>query len=55
MKKIAVVAFGGNALLRGNEMGTIQQQEQHTYDTCVHLLNLLKDDYNIVVTHGNCH
>ncbi|UCH66515.1 MAG: carbamate kinase [Ignavibacterium sp.] len=53
MKKIAVVAFGGNALLRGNEMGTIQQQEQHTYDTCIHLLNLLKDDYNIVITHGN--
>jgi carbamate kinase len=53
MKKIAVVAFGGNALLRGNEMGTIQQQEQHTYDTCIHLLNLLNDDYNIVVTHGN--
>jgi carbamate kinase len=53
MKKITVVAFGGNALLRGNEMGTIQQQEQHTYDTGVHLLNLLKDDYNIVITHGN--
>jgi carbamate kinase len=53
MKKLAVVAFGGNALLRGNEMGTIQQQEQHTYDTCVHLLNLLRDDYNIVITHGN--
>jgi len=53
MKKIAVVAFGGNALLRGNEMGTIQQQEKHTYDTCINLLNLLKDDYNIVITHGN--
>ncbi len=53
MKKIAVVAFGGNALLRGNEMGTIQQQEQHTYDTCIHLLNLLRNDYNIVITHGN--
>ncbi|MEJ2194788.1 MAG: carbamate kinase [Ignavibacteriaceae bacterium] len=53
MKKIAVVAFGGNALLRGNEMGTIQQQEQHTYNTCFHLLNLFKDDYNIVITHGN--
>jgi len=53
MKKIAVVAFGGNAMLRGNEMGTIQQQEQHTYNTCLHLLNLIKDDYNIVITHGN--
>ena len=52
-KKIAVVAFGGNALLRGNEVGTIQQQEKNTYDTCIHLLKLLEDGYNIVITHGN--
>ena len=53
MKKTAVVALGGNALLRGNEIGTIQQQEKNTYDTCINLLNLLKDDYNLVITHGN--
>ena len=48
-KKIAV----GNALVRGNEVGTIQQQEKNTYDTCIHLLKLLEDGYNIVITHGN--
>jgi carbamate kinase len=53
MKKIAVVALGGNALLRGNEIGTIQQQEKNTYDTCINLLNLLKENYNLVITHGN--
>lgn len=53
MKKIAVVALGGNALLRGNEIGTIQQQEKNTYDTSINLINLLKQDYNIVITHGN--
>jgi carbamate kinase len=53
MKKTAVVALGGNALLRGNEIGTIQQQEKNTYDTCLSLLNLLKEDYNLVITHGN--
>jgi len=52
-KKIAVVALGGNALLRGNETGTIQQQEKNTYDTCIHLLKLLEDGFNIVITHGN--
>jgi carbamate kinase len=52
-KKIAVVAFGGNALIRGNELGTIQQQEKNTYETCVHLLKLLKDGYELVITHGN--
>lgn len=53
MKKTAVVALGGNALLRGNEIGTIQQQEKNTYDTCINLLNLINEDYNLVITHGN--
>ena len=53
IKKIAVVAFGGNALLRDNEIGTIKQQEKHAYDTLTHLLKLLEDDFSIVITHGN--
>ena len=53
MKKTAVIALGGNALLRGNEIGTIQQQEKNTYNTCISLLNLIKEDYNLVITHGN--
>jgi carbamate kinase len=53
MKKIAVVALGGNALLKGNESGTIQQQEKNAYNTCKNLLNLIKNDYSIVITHGN--
>ncbi len=53
MTKIAVVAFGGNALLRGNEIGTIQQQEKNTYETCLNLLDLMQKGYEIVITHGN--
>ena len=52
-KKIAVVALGGNALLRGNEVGTIQQQEKNTYETCLHLTKLIKDGFELVITHGN--
>ncbi len=53
MKKLAVVAFGGNALLQGNEVGTIEQQEKHTFDTCEQLIGLIKNGYNIIITHGN--
>ncbi|MFA3782006.1 carbamate kinase [Melioribacteraceae bacterium 4301-Me] len=53
MNKIAVVALGGNALLRGNEAGTIEQQEKNTYDTCEKLVPLLQRGFNIVITHGN--
>ena len=53
MKKVAVVAFGGNALLRANEIGTIEQQEKNTLDTCEKLIGLLRNGYNIIITHGN--
>jgi carbamate kinase len=53
VKKLAVVALGGNALLRGNQLGTIRQQERNTYDTCVNLVELVRKDYNIIITHGN--
>jgi len=53
MKKIAVVAVGGNALLRSSEIGTIEQQEKNAYDTLAKTLELIKSGYNIVITHGN--
>ncbi|MFZ1291396.1 MAG: carbamate kinase [Melioribacteraceae bacterium] len=52
-KKLAVVALGGNALLRGNEIGTIDEQEKNTFDTCKQLVDLIKKDFNIIITHGN--
>ncbi len=53
MKKLAVVALGGNALLRDNQIGTIDEQEQNTTDTLENLLFLIKEGYNLVITHGN--
>jgi carbamate kinase len=53
MKKLAVVAFGGNALLRGDQKGTIDEQEANAYYASERLLELITRDYNIVVTHGN--
>lgn len=53
MTKIAVVALGGNALLRENEIGTIEQQEANTTDTLENLIFLLNAGYELVITHGN--
>ncbi len=53
MKKLAVVAFGGNALLRAGQKGTISEQEKNAYETCENLVTLLKNDYNLIITHGN--
>jgi carbamate kinase len=52
-KKLAVVALGGNALLRGDQIGTIEEQEQNTTETLENLIFLLNEGYDLVITHGN--
>jgi len=53
MGKLAVIALGGNALLRGYQDGTIEEQEQNTRDTLENLIFLIKSGYDLVLTHGN--
>ncbi|MGQ8335295.1 carbamate kinase [Sunxiuqinia sp. A32] len=53
MKKLAVIALGGNALLRGDEQGTIEQQEKNTTETVENLVHLINEGYELVITHGN--
>jgi carbamate kinase len=53
MKKLTVIAFGGNALLRSGQVGTIDEQEQNVYETCQKLVGLIKAGNDIVIGHGN--
>ena len=53
MSKLAVVAFGGNALLRSDQKGTIDEQEANALATSERLLTLVKKNYDLVITHGN--
>jgi carbamate kinase len=47
----AVVALGGNAVLRAGDRGTAAEQRARIGETCDALAPLLKDD--VVLTHGN--
>ena len=51
--KLAVVAFGGNALLRDGEAGTIEEQERNATETMENLIFLIRGGYDLVITHGN--
>lgn len=53
MKKLAVVAFGGNALLRRGQRGTYEEQLANIEQACESLYTLLRRDYNVVIAHGN--
>lgn len=53
MDKLAVVAFGGNALLRSGQKGTFEEQLRNVEATCENLVPLLKQGYGIIIGHGN--
>ncbi|MCG8410466.1 MAG: carbamate kinase [Bacteroidales bacterium] len=53
INKLAVIALGGNALLRGNQKGTIEEQEQNTFDTLENIVYMIKEGYDIIIGHGN--
>jgi carbamate kinase len=53
MKKLAVVALGGNALQRDYQKGTIEEQERNTFKTLENLVFLVENNYRLVITHGN--
>ncbi|MBN2746366.1 MAG: carbamate kinase [Bacteroidales bacterium] len=53
MNKLAVVAFGGNALLRSGQKGTIDEQERNVYESCKALVNLIRQGKDLVIAHGN--
>lgn len=52
-KKLALVALGGNALLRRDQVGTIDEQEENTSRTLENLIFFIKEGYDLVITHGN--
>ena len=53
MNKLAVVAFGGNALLRSGQKGTFEEQVSNVERTCENLVPLLRQGYGIIIGHGN--
>lgn len=53
MQKLAVIALGGNALLRGGQSGTYSEQLENASATCESLAGLVEKGYNLVIGHGN--
>ena len=52
-KKTAVVVLGGNAIIRRGQEGNIAQQFANTQKALEEVMELIKRDYRLVITHGN--
>ncbi|ABM10307.1 carbamate kinase (plasmid) [Arthrobacter sp. TES] len=53
MGKSIVIAFGGNAITKENQKGTFQEQVVNIKEMCSNLVDLIKNGYHLVLTHGN--
>ncbi len=53
MSKLALVALGGNALLRAGQKGSFSEQLENVERTCEGLAGLLERGYSLVIGHGN--
>jgi len=51
--KTALVALGGNTLVRPEDEGTAEQQFEMMKQTCQKLAEMIKQGYDLVLTHGN--
>jgi len=52
-RKLAVVAFGGNALLRPEDHGTQEEQIARAKQAARWLAEIVRHDYKLIVVHGN--
>lgn len=52
-KKVAVVAIGGNSLIKDKSRVTVQDQYQAARETCVHIADMAEQGWGVAIGHGN--
>ena len=53
MTKLAVLAIGGNSLIKDKQHETVEDQYDAICETAKHIAGLIEQNYSVVVTHGN--
>ncbi len=53
MAKVAVVAIGGNSLIKDKDHQTVLDQFAATRETCIHIADMIERGWEVVITHGN--
>lgn len=53
MSKLAVVAIGGNSLIKDNKHQSVEDQYAAVVETCGHIVDLIEQGWRVVITHGN--
>ena len=53
MSKLAVLAIGGNSLIKDKQHEKVEDQYDAVCETAKHIAGLIEQNYSVVVTHGN--
>ncbi len=53
MSKLAVLAIGGNSLIKDKQHETVEDQYEAVCETAKHIAGMVEQDVNVIVTHGN--
>jgi len=53
MSKVAVIAIGGNSLIKDKEHLNVEDQYDAICETVSYIVDLIEEGYEVVVTHGN--
>ena len=53
MSKLAVLAIGGNSLIKDKSHQTVDDQYDCIKETAQHIVKLIEQDIQVIVTHGN--
>ena len=51
--KLAVVAIGGNSLIKDKEHRTVPDQYAAAKETCYHIADMIAEGWDVVISHGN--
>lgn len=52
-KKVAVIAVGGNSLIKDPKRVTVEDQEQALVETAAHIVDMIEAGWDVAIGHGN--
>ena len=52
-KKIAVIAIGGNSLIKDAAHQSVEDQYEAARETCIHIADMIEAGYEVIIGHGN--
>jgi carbamate kinase len=52
-RRVAVIAIGGNSLIKDKQHQTVQDQYEAAKETCHHIAGMIAQGWDVIISHGN--